>query len=125
MLQRTLRLWLFLQIKKTSYSVGEGKTSAVTAFSVNENKSLNFINTVNSNGKGPCHVSFNNSGNKAVVPTYESGTVSIYNIEQNRDLNEASQTFDHNTGKKPARAHSAQLYKDDLFASDIGNNAVY
>jgi 6-phosphogluconolactonase len=111
--------------KKHIYAVGEGKTSAVTAFSLLSDGKLEYINLESSNGKGPCHVSVNKAGDKAVVSNYGGGTVSIYPINKDGSLNAASQVFDHNTGDKPARAHSAQFYNDDLFVADLGNNALY
>jgi 6-phosphogluconolactonase len=111
--------------KKYIYAVGEGKSSAVTAFKLVPGGKLEYINFESSNGKGPCHVSVNEAGDKAVVSNYGGGTVSIYTINNDGSLNEASQIFDHNTGDKPARAHSAQFYMDDLFVADLGNNAVY
>ena len=111
--------------KKYIYAVGEGETSAVTAFKLKDEGKLEYINFESSNGKGPCHISINEDGNKAVVSNYGSGTVAIYPINIDGSLSTASQVFDHNTGDKPARAHSAQFYKDDLFVADLGNNAVY
>ncbi|GAA4232890.1 lactonase family protein [Postechiella marina] len=111
--------------KKYIYAVGEGETSAITAFKVNNNKTLTYINKESSNGKGPCHVAVNNAGNKAVVSTYGGGTASVYSINTDGSLKKASQTFNHNTDNKKARAHSAQFYKDDLFVSDLGRNALY
>ena len=81
--------------KKYIYAVGEGQTSAVTAFKVTENKTLEFINSKNSNGKGPCHVSTNENDNKVVVSNYGGGTVSIYTTKNDGSLNEASQVFDN------------------------------
>ena len=112
--------------KKNLYAVGEGEASAVTAFKLKEDGTLAFINTESSNGKGPCHVAVNESGNKAVVSNYGGGTISIYSINKNGSLEKASQIFNHNEeGEKPARAHSSQFHKDDLFVSDLGRNRFY
>ena len=111
--------------KKHIYAAGEGSTSAVSAFKVIEDGQLQFINMVNSNGKGPCHISVNNTGERAVVSNYGGGTVSTYTIENNGALNEASQVFNHNTDSLVSHAHSAQFYEKDLFVSDLGRNAVY
>lgn len=112
--------------KNYIYAVGEGETSAVTAFKLKDDGLLEFINSESSNGKGPCHVALNEDGNKAVLSNYGGGTISIYNINADGSLNKASQVFNHNEeGEKPARAHSAQFYKDDLFVSDLGRNRLY
>ncbi|MEP3838147.1 MAG: lactonase family protein [Algibacter sp.] len=112
--------------KKVIYAVGEGQSSAITAFKLNEDGSLTLINSENSNGKGPCHVDINEFGRKAVVSNYGGGTISIYALNENGSLNKASQIFNHNeAGEKPAHAHSAQFRKDDLFVSDLGRNRLY
>ncbi len=108
------------------YAVGEGNAeSGVSSFKLNNDGTLNYINSVSSNGKGPCHISVNENGTKAVVSNYGGGSVSIYDINADGSLSKASQVFDHNKGEKPARAHSAQFHKNDLFVADLGNNAVY
>lgn len=111
--------------KNYLYAVGEGSSSAVTAFKVLEDGYLNLINVVGSNGKGPCHISLNKSGKKAVVSNYGGGTVSTYSINDDGALNDASQVFNHNTDTIVSHAHSAQFYKDQLYVSDLGKNGVY
>tara|TARA_R110002049_G_scaffold37208_1_gene117440 strand:+ start:7020 stop:8084 length:1065 start_codon:yes stop_codon:yes gene_type:complete len=107
------------------YAVGEGKTSAITALKVKKDGLLEFINTQSSNGNGPCHVSLNKTGDKAVVSNYGGGTFSIYTVNKNGSLNKAYQVFDHNAENKKSHAHSAQFYKNDLFVSDLGRNGLY
>ncbi len=111
--------------KKYIYAVGEGKTSAVSAFKVDPEQTLEFINTVPSNGGAPCHISVNKTGDRAVVSNYSGGTVSIYSINDDGSLNDAAQIFNHNTDSIASHAHSAQFFKNDLFVSDLGRNAVY
>ncbi|WP_189361131.1 lactonase family protein [Algibacter mikhailovii] len=112
--------------KKYIYAVGEGETGAATAFKLKSDGTLEFINSVSSNGKGPCHISTNKTGNRAVVSNYGGGTVSIYDINKNGRLEKAHQTFNHNIeGQSPARAHSAKFYKDELFVADLGRNRLY
>lgn len=97
----------------------------ITAFKINNNGSLSEINIVNSNGNGPCHVSINKKGTKAVITNYGGGTVSLYNINKDGSLNEASQVFNHNSETEKSHAHSAQFFKKDLFVADLGRNAIY
>lgn len=111
--------------KNYIYAVGEGKMSAVTAFKIKENGALQFINAENSQGKGPCHISINSNGNKAVVSNYGGGTVSLFNINTDGSLNKASQVFNHNSEDEKSHAHSALFFKNDLFVADLGRNAVY
>ncbi|WP_188651811.1 lactonase family protein [Yeosuana aromativorans] len=107
------------------YAVGEGETGTVTSFKVLSNGLLEFINSVPSNGGAPCYVATNKTGNKAVVANYLGGNFSIYNINANGSLNEASQVFDHKTSGQVSHVHSAQFFKNNLFVADLGLNAVY
>jgi 6-phosphogluconolactonase len=111
--------------KKYVYAVNESLDGFVSAYKIQENGQLKFLNKVNSNGRGPCHISLNKQGNKAVVSNYGGGTASIYNISRDGKLNEASQIFDYNTADRKSHAHSAQFFKDDLFVADLGMNALY
>ena len=111
--------------KKHIYAVSEGSTSAVSSFKVLEDGSLKLVNSVSSNGKGPCHVSINQLGDKAVVSNYGGGTVSIYNLNDDGSLNDAHQVFNHNVDSIVSHAHSAQFYKNQLYVSDLGKNGVY
>lgn len=115
--------------KKYLYSVNRSadpnKPDYLAAFKINGDGTLILINTQESHGKGPCHISVNESGNKVVVSNYAGGTVSIYPINKNGSLSNASQVFDHNTDTEKSHAHSAQFYKNDLFVADLGRNAIY
>ena len=111
--------------KKFIYAVGEGSSGLVTAFNVKADGKLEFINNVSSEGNGPCHVSINTSGNKAVVSNYGGGIMALYNINKDGSLNKADQIFDYNLPEKVSHAHSAQFFKDNLFVADLGINAVY
>lgn len=115
--------------KKYIYSVNRSATpdkpDYLAAFKVNTNGTLSLINTQNSHGKGPCHIAVNQAGNKVVVSNYFGGTVSLYNINSDGSLSEATQIFDHNTKDEKAHAHSALFLKNELFVADLGRNAVY
>ncbi len=111
--------------KKYLYSVNQSGNGYASSYKINNDGSLSLLTRVSSNGKGPCHISVNENGDKVVVSNYTGGTVSIYPVNDDGSLSEASQIFNHNTGDKPARAHSAQFYKNDLFVADLGMNAVY
>ena len=111
--------------KKFLYSVNESLDGFVSAYKIQENGLLKFLNKVNSNGKGPSHISLNKQGNKAAVSNYGGGSASIYNISRDGKLNEASQIFNYDTADKKSRAHSAQFFKDELFLADLGMNTLY
>ena len=111
--------------KKYLYAVSESLGGSVSAYNIEENGLLKFLNKVASNGKGPCHISINKSGDKAVVSNYGGGSASLYHISKDGKLNEANQIFDYNTPDKKSRAHSAHFFKDELYVADLGMNAVY
>ncbi|WP_339915915.1 lactonase family protein [Yeosuana marina] len=111
--------------KKYVYAVNESGGGSVSSFFVKKNRSLQFLNTVPSNGGAPCYIATNKKGDKAVVANYLGGTISIYNITNNGTLDTASQVFDYKTSNKESHAHSAQFFNDNLFVADLGVNAVY
>ena len=91
----------FSSDKKYLYTVHtNGNANLVKSFEVLKDGTLSFINQVDSNGKGPCHVQLNKSNNKLVVSNYSGGTFSIYNINKNGSIQEANQVFDHNIENK-------------------------
>ncbi|WP_406682643.1 lactonase family protein [Seonamhaeicola sp. MEBiC1930] len=115
--------------RKYIYSVNRSSDTTnhdfVSALKINNDGKLTLLNSVDSHGKGPCHISINTAGNKIVISTYFGGTASILNINNDGTLNEASQTFNHNSKTEKSHAHSAQFYNDNLFVSDLGRNAIY
>lgn len=115
--------------KKYIYSVNRSsdttKHDFVSAFKINNNGTLTEINRVDSNGKGPCYISVNKVGNKIAIATYFGGTCSVFNLNKDGSLNEAFQTFNHNSDSQISHAHSAYFYKKYLFVPDLGKNSVF
>ncbi|MFD1614471.1 lactonase family protein [Gelatiniphilus marinus] len=111
--------------KNYLYAVNENENGSVSAFKVEDNKTLTFINKVSTQGAHPCHVAINAQGDKAVVSNYTGGNFSLHNIKNDGALNEAFQVLDHKTDSIVSHAHSAQFFNDDLYASDLGRNAVF
>ncbi|WP_111707098.1 lactonase family protein [Lutibacter citreus] len=113
----------FSSNKKYLYTVSKDKKSQYAiSYSVAKNGKLNFINKVNSNGTGPCHIQLNKSNNKLVVSNYGGGTISIYNVNNNGSIDKAFQVLDHNLPNDKSRAHSAQFFKNNLFIADLGRD---
>jgi len=113
----------FSNDKKFMYSVSESdKGSSVLSYAVNNNGSLDFLNKVSSNGKGPCHVQLNAKNDKVVVSNYGGGTVSIYDVQKNGEIKDAFQVIDHNAPGIPAHAHSAKFCNNELFVADLGRD---
>lgn len=111
--------------KKYMYAVSESLGGSVSAYKIQENGLLKFLNKVSSNGTGPCYISINKTGTKAVVANYSGGTAAIYSIARDGKLNEATQVFDYNTAERKSHAHSAQFFREELYVADLGMNAVY
>ena len=107
------------------YGVNENENGTVSAFKVKEDGSLTTLNSVSTDGAHPCHVAINKSGNKAVISNYTGGNFSLHTIEKDGTLSEAFQVLDHKTDSIVSHAHSAQFFENDLYASDLGKNAVY
>lgn len=113
----------FSSDKKYVYAVNENNNASfVKAFEVNSDKSLTFINKVETNGAGPCHVQLNESNTKLVVCNYGGGTFSVYNIHKSGSIQEAKQVFDHNTDTKKSHVHSGKFFKNNLFVADLGRD---
>ncbi|MFD0990200.1 lactonase family protein [Mariniflexile jejuense] len=111
--------------KKFVYAVSESLGGSVSAFKIRENGLLQFLNKVSSNGEGPCHISLNKQGNKAVVSNYRGGSAAIYSINRDGKLNEATQVFNYNSAENVSHAHSAQFFRDEIYIADLGTNKVY
>lgn len=111
--------------RKYLYSTNGTETGFLSSYKINEDGILTLLTRVSSQGKGPCHISINEEGTKVAVSNYGAGTVAIYPVNTDGSLSEASQVFNHNSEDEKSHAHSAQFFKDDLFVSDLGRNAVY
>lgn len=110
--------------RKFLYSTNGTDSGFLSSYKINENGLLTLLTRVSSEGAGPCHISVNQHGTKAVVSNYGGGTISIYPINKDGSLSEASQVFNHNYDNKISHAHSAQFYRDELYVADLGRNAV-
>ena len=106
------------------YAVNEG-SGFVSSFKLEKDGKLASINKVASQGGAPCHISVNDKGDKAVVSNYLGGNIAIYNINNDGSLTEAVQVFDHNTENEASHAHFAQFFKNSIYVSDLGRNALY
>lgn len=111
--------------RKYLYSTNGTDSGFLSSYAVNEDGSLTAINRVSSKGEGPCHISINAEGTKIAISNYVGGTLAIFEVNTDGSLGEASQVFNHNTKNETAHVHSAKFFKNDLFAADLGRNAVY
>ncbi len=78
--------------KKRLYAVNENndfqgsQSGAVSAFKIQKDGMLQLLNVVSSNGAHPCHISLNKAGDKAVVSNYTGGSVALYNISGDGEI---------------------------------------
>lgn len=111
--------------RKYLYSTNGTDSGFLSSYKINKNGSLTLLTRMSSQGEGPCHIAVNKSGTKVVVSNYRGGSVSIYPVNKDGSLGEASQVFNHNSESEKSHAHSAQFFNDDLFVADLGRNALY
>lgn len=120
--------------KKNLYAVqetdnfGGQKSGALSAFAIQEDRSLSLLNTVATNGAHPCHISGNLNGKTLSVTNYTGGNLALYEVAPDGKLSEAFQMIQHRgSGPNKARQeaahlHSSQFINDGntLLTADLG-----
>jgi 6-phosphogluconolactonase len=128
----------FSPSKKLLYAVNEldkyegSPGGAVSAYEVQKDGALKFLNRAGSGGKGPCHISVHGSGAFAVVSNYAGGVLSVIPLGKDGRLGEAAQLIRYrgagpNTARQEkAHAHSFTFTGDfsNGFACDLGSDKV-
>jgi 6-phosphogluconolactonase len=124
--------------KKFLYAVnelnedGEKPGGAVSAYEVQKDGALKFLNRVGSGGAGPCHISIHGGGGFAAVSNYSGGVLTVLAIGKTGRLGAALQVIRYQgTGPDAARqekahAHSFTFSPDfsNGFACDLGSDKV-
>ncbi|MDR0642416.1 MAG: lactonase family protein [Treponema sp.] len=113
-------------------SHGGKPQGGVSAFAVEADRSLKFINTKGSGGEGPCHINIHKGGTFAVVSNYSGGVLAVLPIGKNGRLGGAVQLIQYqgtgpNKGRQEkAHAHSFTFAPDFStgFACDLGSDKV-
>ncbi|MFN4179154.1 MAG: lactonase family protein [Armatimonadota bacterium] len=107
---------------------GGGKEGTVSAFAIQPDGNLQFLNQQSSKGVGPCHLTVDKTGKFVLVANYGSGSVAVLPILTDGRLGEATCSIQHE-GKSvnPQRqegphAHSVNLDPVNRFAivADLG-----
>lgn len=122
------------------YSVNEaaqaGPTSAgaVSAYAVDRSTGkLAFLNSQSSLGRGPCHISIDQTGKTAFVANYGGGSLAVLPIKTDGMLGTPTDSV-QNTGTGPntarqekAHVHSATVAPDNRFVyvSDLGTDKLH
>jgi 6-phosphogluconolactonase len=122
----------FLYAVNEMDSYGGKPGGAVSAFAVEADRSLKFLNAKSSEGEGPCHISIHKSGAFAVVSNYSGGVLTVLPIGKNGRLGAAVQVIRYQgTGpckgrQEKAHAHSFTFAPDFSrgFACDLGSDKV-
>lgn len=70
--------------------LGDNEAGTVTAFAVDDSGKLKRMNSVNSGGKGPAHLSIHPSGKFVLVANYFGGSVAVLPIKEDGSLGEAT-----------------------------------
>ena len=117
---------------KYLYAVGEMQGGAVTAYSIDTaSGKLKLLNTVGSQGSGPCHLNVDKTGRNLLVVNYNSGSAAVFPIGGDGSLKAASSTVQHKGSSVDKRqqgphAHSVNMSPDNRFAvvADLGLDEV-
>jgi 6-phosphogluconolactonase len=121
------------QNRKYLYAVGEGRGGSVTAFAIDAaTGKLKQLNSVSSKGSSPCHLNVDKTGKNLLVVNYGNGSTSVFPINDDGSLKEASTTIQHQgsstdkSRQQGPHAHSVNMSPDNRFAivADLGLDEV-
>ncbi|GAB2572714.1 lactonase family protein [Spirosoma areae] len=121
---------------KFLYSVNEagGAPTGVSAYAVDQaTGKLKFLNDQSSVGRGPCHISVDQTGKTAFVANYGGGSLAVLPINANGTLGAPTDSVQHSgTGPDPERqekahVHSVTLAPDNRFVyvADLGTDKLH
>jgi 6-phosphogluconolactonase len=115
------------------YATGEMHGGRVSAFAIQPDGGLEFVNEQPSGGADPCHLDIDPSGRYLLSANYTSGSVAIHPIGADGSLGEATQFLQREgTGPNQERQegpHAHQIAFDRsgayVFDIDLGSDTVY
>lgn len=119
---------------KTLYAVNEAQGSeAVSAFGVESGTGrLTPLNQQPSHGTSPCYVSLDPTGSCVLVANYGDGIVSVFPVEADGRLREASDVVQHlgsSTNRRQAGPHAHSVLMDPsgrfVLSADLGCDRVF
>jgi 6-phosphogluconolactonase len=118
---------------KLLFCVNENDSGALSSFRIKDSSTLEFINSVPSNGSSPCYVSIDNSGQYLLASNYSSGSLTSIPINPDGSLGKAASII-MNTGKsinekrqESSHAHSIVPYftGNFVYSADLGADIIY
>ncbi len=118
--------------KKWVYAVNENSSGTISAFRFDsvQNK-LEFINSVSSEGNGPCYISIDNTGKYVLVANYNSGNITVCPINTDGSLSSYTDMNQH-SGSGPVagrqdgpHAHMIiQAPNNFIYNTDLGTDKI-
>ena len=122
--------------KKWLYAVnevgGENENGYISAFSITDEKQLQFINSVSSQGTFPCYISVDHTGKFAMTANYGNGTVALYPIRPDGSLAKATSVHQHTrkvAGKPEVQPHAHMIVQrpgeEYVYSTDLGTDMVF
>lgn len=114
------------------YAAGESEAGIVSAYAVQADGSLKFLNQQPSKGSGACHINIDSGGRNVLVANYGTGSAAVIPVKPDGSLAEPTSSVQHEgTGpnrrrQERAHAHSVNLSPDDRFAfvADLGIDKI-
>jgi 6-phosphogluconolactonase len=119
--------------KKWLFSANETDEGSVSSYLIKDSSTIDLINTVHTNGKGPCYVSIDNSGKFLLTAQYQSGSVVSLPIDKDGRLGNISSSIQH-TGssiikERQSGPHAHSMVPAQaanlIFSADLGTDIVY
>jgi 6-phosphogluconolactonase len=116
------------------YSTNENLVGGVSAYAIQGNGQLSFLNSESSNGSFPAHLSVHPSGQYLLASNYGTGNYPVYRIQPDGSIGVLTSDFQgqgNGTGPNPARQegpHAHQILTDPaaghVFGVDLGADKV-
>ena len=115
------------------YSTNELEAGRISAFAIDENGSLEFLNHRPTGGAHPCYLEIDPSGRFLLSANYTSGSVAIHPIGADGSLGDPSQILQREgsgpNAERQEGPHSHQVTFDPAgaftFDVDLGSDSVY
>src|SRR5581483_2241192 len=103
-------------------------SGGVSAFSIQPDGQLHFLNEVASGGADPCYISIDKTGKYVLVANYTGGSISVFPIQRDGGLGAANAFIQHKGSgpnrerQEAAHAHWIETSPDNRFAiaADLG-----
>ena len=111
---------------------GQGTSGALSAYAIEEDGSLTFINKMETGSRGPCHVSLNEPGSHAFVAHYGGGSVSVLPVAENGQLSATSGFSQHRGSsvnpERQSAPHAHSVFLDAaqkrVYVADLGLDRI-